>query len=408
MSRYSNNFIGDYYAGPSPFASGLMSFGQALGQGFADRGDAIRQRELDQQAEARRQQEDVWKQTQMQWQTDDRNNQMLTRQTGGLLASGQLDGSMGQYGRTGEEMTTKFGYNPMEYLQPQDVALMEKRKADQAEMNLKARQRLATNAILSGNPQYIANYEQKIGVSPYVDADPAILSRMQEGQANRDLRAQMAADQASLRRDLQGSKSNLPAPAPGYIWGNAPDGSLIQIPVPGGPAAAKVEEKQGKEGRQQATRERQLNILSEDITRALSLSDQEMALGIPTVGAGSVFANLPGTKAHDLAKTLDSIKARVGFDALQEMRANSPTGGALGAVSEKENMLLQSQLGSLEQSQSKEAFKHNLQRLERTYLDIVHGPGNWEKYNSEIRLKNSGAGEQKKTLKYNPQTGGFD
>jgi len=83
--------------------------------------------------------------------------------------------------------------------------------------------------------------------------------------------------------------------------------------------------------------------------------------GFFTTGAiGQTTKGIGGTPAHDLSNTLDTIKANIGFDRLQEMRANSKTGGALGAVSERENKLLQSVWGALEQSQSERQFKQNL------------------------------------------------
>jgi hypothetical protein len=47
------------------------------------------------------------------------------------------------------------------------------------------------------------------------------------------------------------------------------------------------------------------------------------------------------------------------------MRENSPTGGALGQVSDIENRLLQATLGSLEQAQSLPQFVQNLQQLKQ-------------------------------------------
>lgn len=78
---------------------------------------------------------------------------------------------------------------------------------------------------------------------------------------------------------------------------------------------------------------------------------------------GSATAGIPGTPAHDLANTLNTIKSNIGFDRLQEMRDASPTGGALGQVSEMENRLLQSTWGSVEQSQSKKQLEENLTLL---------------------------------------------
>ena len=51
---------------------------------------------------------------------------------------------------------------------------------------------------------------------------------------------------------------------------------------------------------------------------------------------------VPGTEAQATAAKLDTIKANIGFDKLQKMRDASPTGGALGQVSERELGFLQS------------------------------------------------------------------
>lgn len=80
---------------------------------------------------------------------------------------------------------------------------------------------------------------------------------------------------------------------------------------------------------------------------------------------GQAASGIGGTQAHDLANTMNTIKSNIGFDKLQEMRDSSPTGGALGQVSEKENILLQSTWGALEQSQSEKQFKVNLERVRK-------------------------------------------
>jgi hypothetical protein len=68
---------------------------------------------------------------------------------------------------------------------------------------------------------------------------------------------------------------------------------------------------------------------------------------------------------------LDTIGANMGFEQLQAMRAASPTGGALGNVTERELELLQAVQGSLQQSQSREQFQSNLlRRKERLLLTV--------------------------------------
>lgn len=82
-----------------------------------------------------------------------------------------------------------------------------------------------------------------------------------------------------------------------------------------------------------------------------------------TAGMGAWIARIPATEQKDLKETLDTIKANIGFDKLQDMRNNSKTGGALGQVSEFENKLLQAVQGSLDQSQSAAQLKSNLEQV---------------------------------------------
>lgn len=171
--------------------------------------------------------------------------------------------------------------------------------------------------------------------------------------------------------------NELPA---GYVYKRDDQGQIIidengvptAAPIQGGPAAieaAKIEETKGVA---QANRERSGDVVIEDIDRTIGMMDDG---GLPTTGVmGLLLSSVPGTDAHNTGKLLDTIKANVGFDRLQQMREASPTGGALGAVSQTEMHLLNSALGSLEQSQSQDQFRHNLTRLRQIYSDIVHGP----------------------------------
>lgn len=80
---------------------------------------------------------------------------------------------------------------------------------------------------------------------------------------------------------------------------------------------------------------------------------------------GNIGSHIAGTPAHDLSKTLIAIQSNLGFETLQQMRDNSPTGGALGQVTERELELLQSTWGSLAQSQSPGQFRENLIKLKQ-------------------------------------------
>ena len=86
---------------------------------------------------------------------------------------------------------------------------------------------------------------------------------------------------------------------------------------------------------------------------------------------GSLLSAVPGTPAHDTLNSINTIEAAVGFDRLQKMRDDSPTGGALGQVTERELALLSQSLGSLKQSSSREQFVANLNAVEKHYQAAV-------------------------------------
>lgn len=89
-----------------------------------------------------------------------------------------------------------------------------------------------------------------------------------------------------------------------------------------------------------------------------------------TAGSGGVILEkFPGTTARDLEVNLNSIKAVLGFQALQAMREASPTGGALGQISDRENLLTQQQLGNLEIGQSPKQLIENIKKVRRRVIE---------------------------------------
>lgn len=148
--------------------------------------------------------------------------------------------------------------------------------------------------------------------------------------------------------------------------------STSMQPIPGSPAALEAEQASSASQRKAETKSANGDMMVEDIDRTLSTVKSST---LPTTGlVGNILKNVGGTGAGDVNKLLTGIKANIGFDSLQRMREESPTGGALGQVAVQELESLQSVYGSLEQSQSKDQFEYNLKRLKNMYLDIVHGP----------------------------------
>ncbi|UXO93935.1 ejection protein [Pseudanabaena phage Pan3] len=75
---------------------------------------------------------------------------------------------------------------------------------------------------------------------------------------------------------------------------------------------------------------------------------------------GSLLRNVPGTAARDLAGSIQSIDANAAFEELARMRAESPTGGALGAITERELDLLRSTVANLDPNLSQQEFLNQL------------------------------------------------
>jgi len=69
---------------------------------------------------------------------------------------------------------------------------------------------------------------------------------------------------------------------------------------------------------------------------------------------------------RDMEGLLKTLKANLGFDQLQAMRDASPTGGALGQVSEKELDFLQSAAGALDIGMSKENLINSLAEIKKS------------------------------------------
>ena len=61
-----------------------------------------------------------------------------------------------------------------------------------------------------------------------------------------------------------------------------------------------------------------------------------------------MFLDIGGTEARNLSKTIETVSATIGFDRLQRMRDESPTGGALGQVAVQELEALRATMGSLD------------------------------------------------------------
>src|SRR5699024_1935840 len=118
-------------------------------------------------------------------------------------------------------------------------------------------------------------------------------------------------------------------------------------------------------------------IVVQDLERGLNLIPElgALAQGEGVIGgvARTSSAKVPGTVANRITQFTESALSNVGLDTLQDMRENSPTGGALGQVPIQQQKRLEQVLGSLNIDQPPAVLEANIKRVINIYTDIIYG-----------------------------------
>ena len=132
------------------------------------------------------------------------------------------------------------------------------------------------------------------------------------------------------------------------------------------------------------------NIISsnERLINSIDVLLDDPDLGVATGKSGFATGFIPGTKAYDLRSNIKTLTANQAFQALQDMRNASKTGGALGQVSERELDLLEKTVASLDPNQSDKQFSKNLKRFRdvlgktsaKYSQEVLNEPYKYEKY----------------------------
>ena len=193
-----------------------------------------------------------------------------------------------------------------------------------------------------------------VGINEYTGAQvsPGVLKGVSPDEAMKaatQARGQNMVENGKLKALAQGNK-----PPAGYRY--TPDNNLEAIK--GGPADLKL---QGA-----------LNADTQALSGSTASMDRLAAAsnevlnhpGLKSIyGLRGTLPNVPGSQAADAGALLNTLKSQVGFGVLQDMRNNSKTGGALGAVSDKEGAMLQANLAALEKAQSVEQAQLSLKKI---------------------------------------------
>lgn len=144
--------------------------------------------------------------------------------------------------------------------------------------------------------------------------------------------------------------------------------------IPGSPTAEKQAKELKASQNKIANVGSKTNFVTSAIDDALKLVDDPDNWAAGRAGKtievlGSISGGiLSAETAQDLLnKKIGVIRANIGFDRLQLMREESPTGGALGQVAIQELYALQNSLDTLDTSVSKPELKKSLTKIKEEY-----------------------------------------
>ena len=178
-----------------------------------------------------------------------------------------------------------------------------------------------------------------------------------------------------------GVSVNVGGEGPRYEIGSVPPGyrqvydemgrPTHQEVMPGSPAQRELERQAETEEAKRQYRATVGGTVVQDANRALHLLE---GAGFFGAGAGARVGQMfTESDASTINNLVESIKGNIGVDQLQAMRESSPTGGALGNVTERQLQGLQGLLGRLDITGRPEELEANLKRIHNLYMDQVHG-----------------------------------
>lgn len=161
-------------------------------------------------------------------------------------------------------------------------------------------------------------------------------------------------------------------PPPGYVPQIEPDGTVSMAPGSGTPQ--ELEANQKRSGAQQAllSGQQQAETIFKTIDAIGDSLDSGWATGIGgRIGAGFNWATGTPTERSRVDAAIETIRALTSRDALISMRLESPTGAAVGNVSDFENRLMAATAGVLDPDRDPEGTKRTLADIRDKWEDFM-------------------------------------
>jgi hypothetical protein len=156
-----------------------------------------------------------------------------------------------------------------------------------------------------------------------------------------------------------------------------PSGMTIESDGRGGFKMVQGAGVEGKSERAEAERQKQQGDFVNEFTKTAS-ETLKLLPNLPdnAVGAkvGSLIGNvLPGTEVGRVVSRLNTLKANLALDKINQMRAASPTGGSAGSMTVQEWPLFMQEFGSLDAAENKDDLTARLKNASLKLFNRVNG-----------------------------------
>lgn len=151
--------------------------------------------------------------------------------------------------------------------------------------------------------------------------------------------------------------------------------TFVDEPIPGSDVDTEIQTAEDKD----AERARQTNLKMGQTLENLHLNINELEDGgVPVTGViGEIGSWIPGSQATDFRNRTTQISTRAALDEVQNMRDNSPTGGAVGQLTDSEREAIGLAATSLSNASSKDEYLRAAKKFREIMLDTAYGKGQW-------------------------------
>ena len=293
---------------------------------------------------------------------------------GGLLGGQGIGGALG----LSDDLRDRLAMGIMAGSDPRQFApLIQQRAASMQERKVASRTKAQANAT--------ADYLEKIGQADIanllrqggIDAKTALAAGASKTKETADIQEYRLAQSQGYKgtfeawQQLGKKKTEFGTIPVGYqlVEGVTPYGqpTYQMVPVEGSPAYIEEQERRRKQAKKGEGGDVMATNVLQTAGRARNLTSGW------TVGYGQLLAGLPATDARELKAEVDALQAIASSENLNRMRQESPTGGALGNVSDADIKLLKDKSGALDPMSKPEVFAKQLDEYELLLLQTIHG-----------------------------------